>query len=256
MIVRLDKFLADAGIGTRSEVKKYIKAKQVTVNKEPAKGPEQKICPENDCICCGGKEIRNISIFYYMFHKPAGYVTARHDAVEQTVMDFFPDFVKKKGTLVGRLDKDTEGLLLVTNDGELNHRLTSPAYHLEKTYYARLNAPVSPDAVEQFANGIDIGDDKPTLPANLTIFPVEETQTESIYSAKLTICEGRFHQVKRMFHAIGSEVIYLKRVSMGGVTLGNLPRGEYRELTEKEVMELKQAVSCKREKKEVKKYEI
>jgi 16S rRNA pseudouridine516 synthase len=143
-------------------------------------------------------------------------------------MDYFPASMREKFSPVGRLDRDTEGLLLVTNDGALNHRLTSPAHHVDKTYFARLDVPVPKEAVSLFAAGVDIGDDKPTLPAKLVLLPDER-------EAELTIREGRFHQVKRMFEAVGCNVVYLKRLSMGGLTLGALPKGEYRKLSPEEM---------------------
>jgi 16S rRNA pseudouridine516 synthase len=212
--MRLDKYLADAGLGTRSEVKKWIKSGRITINGSPAGRPEQKVDPSADAVCADGE--------------PAGCVTARSDASLPTVMDYFPASMREKFSPVGRLDKDTEGLLLVTNDGALNHRLTSPAYHVDKTYFARLDAPVPREAVSLFAAGVDIGDDKPTLPAQLVLLSDER-------EAELTIREGRFHQVKRMFEAVGCTVIYLKRLSMGGLTLGDLPRGEYRKLSPEEI---------------------
>jgi len=155
-------------------------------------------------------------------------VTAKQDNVHKTVMDYFPEDVKVKDIApVGRLDLDTEGLLLFTNDGLLTHHLLSPTHHIPKTYYAILDKEVPETAVEAFKNGVDIGDDKPTLPADLVILSEKE--------AELTIHEGRFHQVKRMFEAVGCTVTYLKRLSMGTLTLGDLQKGEYRRLTEVEV---------------------
>jgi len=238
-MVRLDKFLADAGIGTRSEVKKMIKRKQITVNAETAVKPEQKIDPGSDEICYEGEIVQYEAFVYYLFHKPSGCVTARTDANAPTVMDYFPPEPGKNLSPVGRLDKDTEGLLLITNDGALNHRLVSPAYHVDKTYYARLDRPVPEKAAELFAKGIDIGDEKPALPARLVILPDETEGDICHYAAELTIQEGRFHQVKRMFAAVGCKVLYLKRLTMGPLMLGDLPRGQFRRLTEEEVRYLK-----------------
>lgn len=230
--VRLDKYLADLGLGTRSEVKKYIKSGLVTVDGAAAAGPEQKVGPET-IVCFRGEQLAYRRFSYYMFHKPAGCVTARTDAREQTVMDYFPEHMRALSP-VGRLDKDTEGLLLITDDGALNHHLTSPAHHMEKTYYAVLDQPLPADAKERFLQGIDIGDEKPAGSAVLELLPKEETH------ARLTITEGRYHQVKRMFGALGCKVLYLKRISIGTLTLGDLGRGAYRPLTEDEVAELKQ----------------
>ena len=230
-MIRLDKFLADAGVGTRSEVKKYLKKGQITLNNKKVLRPEVKIDPDKDMICYNGDPVSYEKFSYYLYHKKAGCVTARRDAFEKTVMDDFPESFRNVFSPVGRLDKDTEGLLLVTNDGNLSHRLLSPAYHVEKTYFATLDQPVPAEAVELFSRGLDIGDEKLTLPADLVILPVIEEQ----YSAQLTIREGRFHQVKRMFEAVGCKVLYLKRVSFGKLTLGDLPVGSYRKLTDAEV---------------------
>ena len=237
IMLRIDKYLADCGIGTRSEVKKYIKAKQITVNGEVVGKPEQKIDENVDVVCFKGHPIAYEKYVYYLFHKPAGCVTAKQDNVHKTVMDYFPDDIKAKDIApVGRLDLDTEGLLLFTNDGPLTHHLLSPTHHIPKTYYAILDKEVPETAIEQFKEGVDIGDAKLTLPAELIILPITDDETgNKIYSAELTIHEGRFHQVKRMFEAVGCTVTYLKRFSMGTLTLGDLQKGEFRRLTEEEV---------------------
>lgn len=239
-MLRIDKYLADCGIGTRSEVKKYIKAKQITVNGEVATKPEQKIDENVDEVCFKGKPIFYEKYVYYMLHKPAGCVTAKQDNVHKTVMEYFPEGIRTKDIApVGRLDLDTEGLLLFTNDGPLTHHLLSPTHHIPKTYYAILDKEVPESAIELFKNGVDIGDDKLTLPAELVILPVSvDDAGDKMYSAELTIHEGRFHQVKRMFEAVGCTVTYLKRLSMGSLTLGELEKGEFRKLTEEEIIEL------------------
>jgi len=239
-MLRIDKYLADCGIGTRSEVKKYIKAKQITVNGEVVAKPEQKIAENVAVVCFKGQPITYEKYVYYLFHKPAGCVTAKQDNVHKTVMEYFPEEIRAKDiSPVGRLDLDTEGLLLFTNDGPLTHHLLSPTHHIPKTYYAILDKEVPETAVELFKNGVDIGDDKLTLPAELVILPASVNDAgEATYSAELTIHEGRFHQVKRMFEAVGCTVTYLKRLSMGRLALGELKKGEYRKLTEKEVINL------------------
>lgn len=242
-MLRIDKYLADCGIGTRSEVKKYIKAKQITVNGEVVAKPEQKIDENIDVVCFKGQPISYEKYVYYLLHKPAGCVTAKQDNVHKTVMEYFPDDIRAKDIApVGRLDLDTEGLLLFTNDGPLTHHLLSPTHHIPKTYYAVLDKEVPDEAVESFQNGVDIGDDKPTLPAELVILPVSVNDAgDRKYSAELTIHEGRFHQVKRMFEAVGKKVVYLKRMSMGSLKLDEtLTPGEYRRLTEAEIKELRQ----------------
>ena len=236
-MMRIDKYLADCGLGTRSEVKKYIKAKQITANGELVAKPEQKIDENTDVICFKGQPISYEKYVYYLLHKPAGCVTAKQDNVHKTVMEYFPDDIKAKDIApVGRLDLDTEGLLLFTNDGPLTHHLLSPTHHIPKTYYAILDKKVPETATELFKNGVDIGDDKPTLPAELVILDITKDEMgNEVYSAELTIHEGRFHQVKRMFESVGCTVTYLKRLSMGALVLGELKKGEYRKLTEEEV---------------------
>lgn len=240
MMIRLDKFLADAGFGTRSEVKKQLKSGIVSVNGVVCKRPEGKIDPATDQIVVAGKTAEYEANSCYLFYKPAGCVTAKSDSIHRTVMDYFPEQIKRNNSPVGRLDKDTEGLLIITNDGALNHHLMSPAHHVTKTYYAVLDQAVPSDAVALFAEGVDIGDEKPTLPAELEILP-EQTDASGhpVYHANLTIAEGRFHQVKRMFEAVGCNVVYLKRISLGPLTLGDLKPGEYRKLTENEVEALR-----------------
>lgn len=234
-MLRIDKYLADCGIGTRSEVKKYIKAKQITVNGETVAKPEQKINEDVDEVCFKGQPITYEKYVYYLFNKPAGCVTAKQDNVHKTVMEYFPNEIRAKDIApVGRLDLDTEGLLLFTNDGPLTHHLLSPTHHIPKTYYAVLNKEVPEIAVELFKNGVDIGDNKLTLPAELVLLSANE--------AELTIHEGRFHQVKRMFEAVGCTVTYLKRLSMGSLMLGDLEKGEYRKLLEEDVEKLSKEV--------------
>lgn len=229
-MLRIDKYLTDCGIGTRSEVKNYIKAKQITVNGEILTKPEVKIDENTAVVCFKGQPVIYEKYVYYLFHKPAGCVTAKQDNLHPTVMDYLGEEVPKDVSPVGRLDLDTEGLLLLTNDGALTHHLLSPSHHIPKTYFALLDKEVPESAVERFQEGVDIGDDKPTLPAELVLLPE---------GVELTIQEGRFHQVKRMFEAVGCRVTYLKRLSMGTLRLGSLPKGEYRRLTKEEVEALK-----------------
>ena len=210
-----------------------IRKKAVTVNGVPAKGPELKIDESSDVIAVNGKPVSVRGLVYYLLHKPAGYVSATKDNLFPTVMELVP----KGDDLfpVGRLDKDTEGLLLITNDGELAHFLLSPRRHVDKTYLAVLDVPAETEDIAKFEAGVDIGDDDLTLPAHLEILPENQ--------ALLTIREGRFHQVKRMFHAVGKEVVYLKRLSMGPVKLPeNLEKGRFRELNAEEVEVLYRAV--------------
>ena len=233
--VRLDKFLADAGAGTRSEVKKYIQKGQVQVNGKSVKKPELKVT-EEDQVVMNGQEIHAAPEYvYYLFNKPAGCVSATEDSRDKTVLDYIEEKDRRKGLFpVGRLDKDTEGFLLITDDGPLAHELLSPKKHVDKIYYAKIQGKVDESDVKAFADGVDIGDDTPAKSADLRILKSgEESEIE------LTITEGRFHQVKRMFHAVGKEVVYLKRLSMGSLILDKtLAKGEYRSLTEEEIRKL------------------
>ena len=231
-MMRLDKFLCETGFGTRSQVKELLKKGQVTVNGVAAKKPEQKIDEHKDQITCQGKTASYEKYVYYMLHKPAGVVSATEDKREKTVLDLLKSEDRRDGIFpVGRLDKDTEGFLLLTDDGDLAHRLLSPRKHVDKTYYAKIAGSVTEAHIERFREGLDIGDEKKTLPAMLEIL-ASKTETSEI---RITIHEGRFHQVKRMFEAVGCKVTYLKRLSMGAVALDEtLAPGDYRPLNEKE----------------------
>ena len=233
-MMRLDKFLCETGIGTRSEVKTCLKKGQVTVNGEIIKKPEVKIDENNDIICYLGQTLAYEAVQYFLLNKPAGCVTATRDNLSETVMIFLPENRRDDLFPVGRLDKDTEGLLLITNDGQLAHELLSPKKHVDKTYFAVIDGEVKEEHKQLFLEGLDIGDDDPTMPAKLEILKSGE-----ISEIELTIQEGRFHQVKRMFEAIGTKVTYLKRISMGPLRLGDLQPGEVRVLTENELEQLK-----------------
>ena len=204
MKLRLDKYLADMGIGTRTEVKKATTKGQVRVNEETVKRPEIKIDTEKDHVFYQGQMVAYAEYEYYMLNKPAGVVSATEDKNDSTVLDLIDEKQRKDLFPVGRLDKDTEGLLLITNDGELAHQLLSPKKHVDKVYFARIDGKVTEEDVRKFAEGLEIGEEKPILPAHLEILKSEE-----ISEIRLTIREGKFHQVKRMFHAVGKEVIYL-----------------------------------------------
>ena len=231
-MMRLDKFLCETGFGTRSQVKELLKKGQVTVNGVAAKKPEQKIDEHKDQITCQGKIASYEKYVYYMLHKPAGVVSATEDKREKTVLDLLKSEDRRDGIFpVGRLDKDTEGFLLLTDDGDLAHRLLSPRKHVDKTYYAKIAGSVTEAHIERFREGLDIGDEKKTLPAMLEILASEPEISE----IRITIHEGRFHQIKRMFEAVGCKVTYLKRLSMGAVALDEtLAPGDYRPLNEKE----------------------
>ncbi len=232
--MRLDKFLGDAGIGTRNEVKALIRKGQITVNAQVIKRPEHQIDPAADKIACGGQPCLYEPYVYYMLHKPAGVVTAVTDRREKTVMSLLSgkDAMRKNLAPAGRLDKDAEGLLLLTDDGALAHALLSPAKHTDKTYLVYIKRTLSDKEKEQLEAGVDIGDAKPTLPAKVR----DVSGFEKRPAIHLTIQEGRFHQVKRMLAAVENEALYLKRLSMGGLWLDDaLAPGAYRKLTEQEI---------------------
>lgn len=234
MKLRLDRYLAEMGIGTRSEVKRAIAKGLVRVNDTIIKKTEFKVDTEIDTVFFQDQPVSYIEYEYYMLNKPAGVISASEDRRESTVVDLIAERKRNDLFPVGRLDRDTEGLLLITNDGALSHRLLSPKKHVDKTYYAKIDGKVTIEDVKQFAKGVDIGDEKLTMPAELIIL---ESGIES--KIELTIHEGRFHQVKRMFHAVGKEVVYLKRLRMGSLVLDQrLKPGEYRELTKEEMEQL------------------
>lgn len=231
--MRLDKYLSCTAHLTRSEAKQVLKKGVVTVNGAVVKSGDTKITEASDLVTLYGEPLSYAEFHYYLLHKPAGYVTATEDKRERTVLELLCGIDTKELFPVGRLDKDTEGLLLITDDGALAHRLLSPKRHVDKTYYVRLAAPLAPDFAKKLEAGVDIGDDAPTLPAKV--------QQLSEQELLLTIHEGRFHQIKRMAAAVGNEVCYLKRLSMGTLSLPpDLAPGAFRELTEEEIAGLKQ----------------
>lgn len=233
-MIRLDKFLADMGIGTRSEVKKMIRQGKVTVDGLCVKNPDIKIHEEEQVVSCNGQRVDYVVLEYYMLNKPAGVVSATTDQKDRTVLDLIDGKKRQDLFPVGRLDKDTEGLLLITNDGELAHRLLSPKKHVDKKYYAKVDGIVNETDIVLFANGLDIGNGEYAKPSKLHILA-----SGDISEIELTIQEGKFHQVKRMFEAVGKKVIYLKRLSMGSLLLDDkLELGEYRALTKEEIERL------------------
>ena len=233
-MIRLDKYLADMGVGTRTEVKKYIRQGKVKIDGLVVKSPEEKVDIENQEVSYLDQPVGYQTFEYYMLNKPAGVISATTDAKEKTVIDLITDKKRKDLFPVGRLDKDTEGLLLITNDGELAHRLLSPKKHVDKVYYAKVKGVVTEADVKTFAEGVSLGQGEMAKPAVLEIIASDE-----ISEIKLTIQEGKFHQVKRMFLSVGKEVIYLKRLSMGTLVLDeNLPLGGYRPLKAEELEQL------------------
>ena len=242
--MRLDKFLTEMSVGSRSVVKGYIRKGQITVNGETVKDAGIHVNPEIDRVEAFGREVLYAHYEYYMLHKPAGYITATRDKERPVVMDLLTDTLRKDLFPVGRLDVDTEGLLLITNDGELAKNLLSPARHVEKTYYARIRGVLDDAARQMLQEGMDIGEKHPTKPAKLRIITQSPTEGSEV---ELTITEGKYHQVKRMFAGVGAPVVYLRRISMGNLRLDeSLKTGEYRALTEQETADLRKAgKSCK-----------
>ena len=235
-LIRLDKFLAEMQIGTRSEVKKLIRAGKVQLDGRVCKNADEKFDPEQTKVMADHVPVGYAAYEYFMLNKPKGCVSATEDNRYPTVLDYITEHKRKDLFPVGRLDLDTEGLLLITNDGMLAHELLSPSKHIPKTYEAKVDGIVTQEDVELFARGMDIGEKKPTKPAELVIL-----KANVISHVRITICEGKFHQIKRMFDTVGKPVLELKRISMGSLTLDEqLEPGAYRALTEEEIEYLRQ----------------
>lgn len=225
---RLDKFLCDSGVGTRSQVKLIIKAGRVTVDGLPARDSSVKLDPQNQTVCLDGEVLGGKQLVVLMLNKPAGYITATEDPKEPTVMELLPEQYRHLELKpVGRLDKATEGLLLFTNDGDLLHRLISPKKEIPKIYYARHEGTATAEDVAAFKAGMILRDETVCLPAVLEPLGPGESL--------ITVCEGKYHQVRRMMAARGMHVNYLERRQEGSLTLGDLPRGEVRKLSEDEI---------------------
>ncbi len=259
MITRIDKLLADSGFGTRSEVKKLLREGSVKVNGNIVKDPGFKADTEKDEIFCRGERIGFTEFEYYLLYKPAGIITASRDRNEKTVVDLIESKRRRDISPVGRLDRDTEGLLLITNDGQLAHRLLAPGKHVDKVYLALVSGRLPDDVVERFKAGLDIGDETFTKPAVLKVYEnpeeagderISERYEELVTAFKtdkqyetggetgdiltavsITLTEGRYHEIKRMFQAVGAEVQYLKRISMGKLTIpADMHPGDYKEI--------------------------
>ena len=225
---RLDKFLTDSGVGTRSQVKLLLKAGRVTVDGAVIRDNSLKIDPQRQTVCLDGAVLGGKRRVVVMLNKPAGFVTATEDAKERTVMELLPkELLAMDVKPVGRLDKATEGLLLFTNDGDLLHRLISPKKEVSKVYYARHEGAADAEDVAAFAAGLELRDGTQCLPAKLEPLGPGES--------RIAVCEGKYHQVRRMMAARGMHVNYLERQQEGALTLGDLPRGQVRELTESEI---------------------
>ncbi len=228
---RLDKFLCDSGVGTRSQVKAILKSGRVSVDGIVQRDCAMKIDPSTQKVCMDGQQLGGARRVVLMLNKPAGFVTATEDREHPTVMQLIPaQYRHMELKPVGRLDKATEGLLLFTNDGDLLHRLISPKKEVAKVYYARHEGTVTDADVKAFREGLVLGDATVCLPAILEAIGTGESM--------ITLCEGKYHQVRRMMAARQMPVSYLERQQEGGLTLGNLPRGQVRELTQEEIASL------------------
>lgn len=238
---RLDKVLSNMGYGTRKEVKALVKRGEVSVNGALVKDSAQHVQPETDNILISGEKLLYRKFIYIMLNKPQGVISATEDDYDKTVIDLLDDELTIfEPAPVGRLDKDTEGLLLITNDGELNHLLLSPRRHVPKKYYARIKGNVVEEDKLKFKEGVVLDDGYKTMPGELHIINSDE-----VSEIEIIIYEGKYHQVKRMFEAVGKKVIYLKRLEMGPLKLDeSLNTGEYRELYEEELETLREAVKA------------
>lgn len=226
--MRLDKFLVECGIGSRKEVKDLVGKGQITINGKIAKSSQEKLNLEKDEVIYDNRKLEYKEFRYYILYKIDGYITATEDFREPTVMELLPEWVIQKDLFpVGRLDKDTEGLLLFTNDGKLAHELTSPKKHVDKIYYVKLDSPITEEQIKMLEEGVDIGGyiTKPAV--------VEKISDSEI---NLTIKEGKFHQVKKMMVAVGNQLNYLKRVKFGNLVLGDMEPREVREIDKKDII--------------------
>lgn len=230
---RLDKVLANLGYGSRKEVKALCKKEEVIVNGVPVKDSSMKVDTENDVIEVKGEVLNYREFIYLLMNKPDGVVSATFDNYDETVIDLLDEEYKAfKPFPVGRLDKDTVGLLLITNDGELNHKLIAPKNHVDKVYYAEIDKCVTKDDAKAFERGITLDDGYLCMPGKLNILEADENGSR----VEVTIQEGKFHQVKRMFESLDKNVVYLRRISFGPIKIDeSLEEGEFRELTEEEI---------------------
>ena len=235
--MRIDKYLSNMGFGSRKEVKILLKTKAVEVNGEVVRDPKIHVDEHADQVLVGGEPVAYTEFIYLLMNKPQDVISATEDKYDQTVIDLLAEEDRHFEPFpVGRLDKDTEGFLLLTNDGKLAHELLSPKKHVDKTYYAKIEGIVTEEDIKAFEKGVALDDGYVTKPASLNIL-----ESAAFSKIELTITEGKFHQVKRMFESVGKRVVYLKRLSMGPLSLDpELDLGEYRHLTEEELNSLKQ----------------
>ena len=239
--MRLDKYLVACAVGSRTEVKNFLKAGRVTVNGKKEKSAKLQINEEIDEICFDGQKLDYEEFVYYMMNKPQGVISATEDSEHKTVLDLLDDLARSKEVFpVGRLDIDTHGLLLLTNDGQLAHALLSPKRHVDKIYLARVDGIMTQEDVETFAQGIPLKDFT-CKPAKLELVSLDREKNQSL--VRVTIAEGKFHQIKRMVAYCGKEVVDLQRLTMGTLTLDeDLKRGEWRRLTKNELEALLESV--------------
>ncbi|MFS9155688.1 pseudouridine synthase [Streptococcus infantis] len=239
--MRLDKYLVACALGSRTEVKNFLKAGRVMVNGKKEKSAKLQINEDTDEICFDGQKLTYEEFVYYMMNKPQGVISATEDPKHKTVLDLLDDLARSKEVFpVGRLDIDTHGLLLLTNDGQLAHALLSPKRHVDKTYLAQVKGIMTDEDIETFAQGISLKDFT-CQPAKLELLSINREKDESL--VRVTIAEGKFHQVKRMVAYCGKEVVNLKRLTMGTLTLDeNLKRGEWRRLSKEELEGLLESV--------------
>ena len=239
--MRLDKYLVACAVGSRTEVKNFLKAGRVTVNGKKEKSAKLQINENTDEICFDGQKLDYEEFVYYMMNKPQGVISATEDPKHKTVLDLLDDLARSKEVFpVGRLDIDTHGLLLLTNDGQLAHALLSPKRHVDKTYLAQVDGIMTQEDVEKFTQGIPLKDFT-CQPAKLEFVVLDREKNQSL--VRVTIAEGKFHQVKRMVAYCGKEVVDLQRLTMGTLTLDeNLKRGEWRRLTTEELESLRESV--------------
>lgn len=230
--MRVDKLLSNVGVASRAELKKYCKQGLISVNGKVINNPGVQVDSENDDVRFNGEKIVYREFVYIMLNKPDGYISATYDKYDPIVLDLIDQsYLVFEPFPVGRLDKDTEGLLVLTNDGQLAHRVLSPKKHVPKTYYAKIQGKVTEEDILAFEKGVILDDGYETMPSQMKIL-----KSDDMSEIELTIHEGKFHQVKRMFESVGKKVVYLKRLSMGKLKLDeSLKLGEYRELTEEEV---------------------
>ena len=230
--MRVDKLLSNVGVASRAELKKYCKQGLISVNGKVINNPGVQVDSENDDVRFNGEKIVYREFVYIMLNKPDGYISATYDKYDPIVLDLIDQsYLVFEPFPVGRLDKDTEGLLVITNDGQLAHRVLSPKKHVPKTYYAKIQGKVTEEDILAFEKGVILDDGYETMPSQLKIL-----KSDDMSEIELTIHEGKFHQVKRMFESVGKKVVYLKRLSLGKLKLDeSLGLGEYRELTEEEV---------------------